>query len=112
MNTPIKYVSTMASGLTSSVAVDLGAAYDFVGVEIPTFASGGTHYVQVSSDGSTFRRAWHMVAGVGTVFQLAPTVSQAVIQVPSGYQYYKVENTTGCTDVVNSYNFICFKAGG
>lgn len=112
MNTPVKYSTTITSGATLSAALNLKSAFDFMSVEIPTFASGGTHYVQISTDGTTYRKAYHMVAGVATVFQIAPTVSQAVLAIPAGAQYYKIENTTGCTDVVNTYNIVCFKAGG
>ena len=110
MNHPIRYTVTATSGALSSTAMNLGAAYESVLLEVPTFASGGTHYVMISQDGSTYRRAWHMVAGVATVFQIAPGASQSVMAIPAGARYYKIENTTGTTDTVLTYGLLCYKA--
>jgi hypothetical protein len=99
----------VASGATSaSDAVNLFQSWDRVFLEIPTFASGGTHYVQGSdaSDG-TFRRIYVVdpADGADNVVQFAQATSQCLIQIPAGFQFYKVENTTGCTDTTTTYRY-------
>ena len=92
------YINTLVSAATSTPAIDLAHSWDRVFLEMPTFASGGTHYVQAqaTSDG-TFRRVYTIdpIAGDHNVVEIQPGLSQVMLPIPSGFQYYKVENTSG-----------------
>lgn len=96
-----------SNSTTASTAVNLDHAWDRVFLEIPTFASGGTHYIQASnaSDGD-FRRLYTLDPADGghNVVEMAPGLSQCLVPVPAGFQYYKVENTSGVTDAT-TYKF-------
>lgn len=92
---------SLASSTTLTSGIDLGGTgYKHVYLEIPTFTSGGTQYVQTSSDGTTYRRLYaeaNVSAGVLVQeFQMAQTVSACVVPLPMfGLRYIKLENTTG-----------------
>jgi len=97
----------ITSGATSAATpINLNHAWDRVYLEIPTFASGGTHYIQgcATSDG-TFRRLYTIdpADGGNNVWQVL--TSQCIVPVPPGFQYYKVENTTGVTNTIITYYF-------
>ena len=103
------FEQNLASGVTiASSAVNLDHAWDRVYLEIPTFASGGTHYIQGSdaSDG-TFRRLHTLdpADGGNNEWIVAPSVSQVMVPVPAGFQYYKVETTSGSTDTTTVYRY-------
>ncbi len=106
---PKYFLHNVASGTTGSTntAVDMGGNYDRVYVSIPTFTSGGTCYIQGSHDNSDFRRIWTNAATGGSegVFQFAQGGNQ-IMQIPAGFRYYKLENTTGVTDATLAVQFI------
>ena len=108
---PFKVFSVdMTSGATKTSGIDLGGhAWERVAVEIPTMTSGGTLYVQSSSDDSTYRRISQPDGGSSVVnFQIAQTVTNTVAQLPPGpYRYMKVENTSGTTDTTVTFKFHC-----
>lgn len=109
MNLPKIYSLVLASAATS-VTINVQAAYRTVYLQIPTFASGGTHYVNGSlNEGTTYYKFYQdfTASGAATVFQIAQTASQALIPVQAGVQYYKIENTSGIADGV-TYKLVCF----
>lgn len=99
------FVQTMASGLTiPTTGVDLGQTWDDVYLEVPTFASGGTIYVQAAASlAGTYRRVYERSAGTPVQFQTLS--SQAIMPIPAGFQFYKVESTSGTTDTQLTYRF-------
>jgi hypothetical protein len=89
-------------------AVNLDHAWERVYLEIPSLSSGGTHYVRAgqTSDGSFYRV--HMVDpadGGDNVWQVGAPANGAIFPVPAGFQYYKVENSSGVTDATTTYKF-------
>ena len=113
MSVNFKYMSIdITSGASVSSQIDLGGTgYRHVYLEIPSYASGGTHYIKTSSDGSTYRRLYVQSDDASGVhveeFQLAPGVSNCVVPLPMyGLRYIQIQNTTGTTDATNSFNLI------
>ena len=107
---PVKiFTVTATSGALSSTVADLAQGWNRIYLEVPTMASGDL-FLLASSDNSTFRRVMKEQANTATVhmsFTILSAVSQRMVPIPPGFQYYKVESTSGCTDVVTTYNFIC-----
>jgi hypothetical protein len=103
----------LASSTTSAgSATDLGGhTWDHVALEVPTFASGGTIYVQGSaSETGTFHRIHVIDPADG-----APNVVQ-ILQANGGmyhlpalapFQYLKVEVTTTITDTTTTFKYHC-----
>src|SRR3990167_10145771 len=106
--TPKIFAGTISSGSTSiGTGVDLVQTWDNVILEMPEFASGGTFYIQGSNNNSTFKRL-HIIDqadGAPNVIQIAQGFSAMMIPIAVGFRYYKVENTTGVTDAITTYNF-------
>lgn len=104
-------VPTMASGATSSSAIDIGSeGYDRISLVIPTMTSGTDIYVQGSYDNSTFLRLCHAVSsGVATAaaISIASGLSQIIVPLPNvNSRYLKVEHSTACSDSTYSYKVI------
>jgi len=99
------YSVDLTSGATSTSSVDLGAVYRRVYLEVPTMASGSL-YIQASSDNSTFRRVTEADPNQGTDFVINSAVTQRLVPIPAGFQYYKVESTSGATDTTTTFNII------
>jgi hypothetical protein len=99
------YEVSMTSGATLSDGADLGAVYERLYLEVPTMASGSL-YIQASSDDSTFRRMTQVDPNQATDFVINSAVTQRIVRIPTGFQYYKVESTSGATDTTTLFNFI------
>lgn len=98
-------VTHSTANVITSDQIHIGP-YSELGLEFSTFASGGTHYLLASSDGSTFRRVGVTnVDGSVADFEIAPSNS-GFVQCPVvvGAQYLKVSNTTGVTGGI-TYKF-------
>jgi len=108
MSTAKIYHLDLASGLTSTSAINLKGIYGRVYLDIPTFPSGGTMYVLGSDDNVTFRRVYTDVTfgGVAAVFQIAQG-GNSLIPIPPALQHYKIELTTGVTDATTTFGFVC-----
>lgn len=103
------YTKTMSSGGTLTSAYDLGRCFTKIYLEVPTMASGDL-FIHGSSDGTTFRRIMREQLNTTTVhstFSIGSAITQRMVPVPPGFRYYKVENTSGATDVVTVFNLIC-----
>lgn len=103
------YSKNMASGVTLTSSYDLNRAYPKMYLEVPTMASSDL-FIQASSDGTTFRRI--MLEKVNTTtahvtFSVASSTTQRMVPIPPGFRYYKVESSSGATDVVTTFNIIC-----
>lgn len=105
------YTVTMTSGALSSTTIDLGRAFRNVYLEVPTMASGSLYLMGGTASGGTYRRIMNVQANTSTVTHSTFTVDSLttgkMVPVPSGFQFMKVESTSGCTDVVTTFNFIC-----
>ena len=103
----------LASSVTlAATAVDLGGhTWSYVGLEVPSFTSGGTIYVQASPtiDG-TFRRV-HVIDpadGGQNVMQISQASSVGGhyhMPALSPYQFMKVEVTSTITDATTVFKF-------
>ncbi len=105
------FQQTMASGATlTSGQIDLGRAWRSIYLEIPSMTSGAGHYIQASSDGSTFRRIYKYAGNDPCaetyVFQVQSGVTNAFVPVPGGYRYYKIETSETVGDGA-TYKFVC-----
>jgi hypothetical protein len=101
---------SIASGATLSGAADLGRAWGRVYLEIRSMISNSQHYIQGSSDNSTFRRVYFDSLNSSTVgtnlYVIASAVSNGIVPAPPGIQYLKVE-TTATADSGQTYKIIC-----
>lgn len=102
------FSKSVSSGVTLSSSYDLGRAFTRVYLEVPTMASSDI-FIQASTDNVTFRRV--MLEKVNTTtahvtFSIASAISQRMVPIPAGFRYYKVETSSGTTDVVTTYNLI------
>lgn len=89
---------TLVSGATLTPALNLGQCWSSLFLRVPTFASGGTHYIQASYDNGTTYNRLAIFSGVDAAvgpLQIAQAQSNVVLPLPPGLQYLKVENTTG-----------------
>lgn len=110
MAVPVIFTSTLASLVCTGSSIYVGYAFDKVYLQVPTMASGDV-YVQGSADGTTFNRIVKEQGNTTTVhadFKIGSATTQRVVPIPAaGIPYLKVENSSGCTNVVTTYKFIC-----
>lgn len=98
------YSVTMTSGQTLSSELNLSKPYEKMLLAVPTMASGSL-FIQVAiSSGGTYRR---LQATAGTDFSINSAATQRVIDLPVGYQFMKIENSSGATDVHTAFKIIC-----
>lgn len=100
----------VASGVTISSALNLGGhTWDNIYVEIPSHASGGTHYIQASNEVTGNFHRLSLVdpadGGDNVIQILAP--NGKVVRLPGGLGNVKIENTSGVTDSTMTYIFYC-----
>jgi len=96
----------VASGITLSSGLDLGISWRRIYLEVPTMASGSLYVQAASKLDSTYRRVVHNSSM--TDFSINSALSQKVVPVPAdGLRFVKVESSSGCTDVITTYKFIC-----
>ena len=100
------YAVTMSSGGTSTSALDAGRSWDKAYIKIPTMTSAGQVFIQAAETASsTFVRIYQPTINsstVGTnVFTILSGVTQALVPIPNGLRFYKVETDAtvvgGCT---------------
>jgi hypothetical protein len=96
-----------ASNVTLTSALDLGRAWTNVYLEVPTMTSGCNIYVQAAASATgTFHRVYQR-ANSGTAqvnaVQIPSSVTQAMVDIPGGFQHLKVELSTAMT--ATSVNF-------
>lgn len=109
------YTTTLASNVTLSSELDLTRAWKTVYIEIPTMASGDIYIQGAAVTGGTFRRVGIFQVTTATAasfpdFKIASTTTQRMVPLPAAVaalQYIKVESSSGCTQVVTTYNLIC-----
>ena len=106
MSRPLVYkAQTLTSGLTlAATGVDLGDGWREVYLQIPTLASGSTR-VQCSFDGTNYYGT--AVDPTTNTFTINSTITNCIVKVNMAGRHAKVESTSGCTDAVKTYNWIC-----
>lgn len=102
------FASTLTSGVTlQTTPVNLQSVWERVFLEVPTHTSGGTLYVLGGHTlTGTYSRIFHVDPADGgeNVIQILQA-NGAMIPIPSGFQYYKVEYTSGVTQVTQLFNW-------
>ncbi len=105
------YSVSITSGVTLSSAIDLGQAWNHVYLQVPTMASGDLYIKGSPAVGGTFYRVCKDAGNTATVhvdFKIGSATSQRIVPIPTGgCRFVKVENSSGCTDIVTTFNFIC-----
>lgn len=109
------FPTTLASNVTLSSAIDLSRAWKYAHLEVPTMASGDLYIQGAATLAGTYRRvAIFQVTTASAAsfpdFKIASTTTQRFVPLPqglTGLQFIKVENSSGCTDVVTTYNIVC-----
>jgi hypothetical protein len=103
------FPATMASAGTLTSEVNLSRAWGRVYLEIPSMTSNTQIHIQgaytSTSGGGTYRRIYFDTLNsstVGTnVYAIASAVTNAIVPIPPGIQFVKVETTAtvndGCT---------------
>lgn len=109
------YTGSIAANAKTSSTYDLKRTYDTVYIQVPSmtaFAITGTCaiYVQGSYNGSTFARLYHPPVNTSSsglnVFELPTTVSSAVVPIPNGLRYIRIETANTMSAAVD-FNVIC-----
>ena len=103
------FPTSLASGVTLGSAVDLGRAWEQVYLQVPTMASGDIYIKASTKSDGTFNRVCVDNANTATAqidFKIASTVSQRIVPIPAGLRHIKVESSSGCTDVVTTFNIV------
>lgn len=98
---------TLTSGSTLSSDFVLDRAYKNVYLEVPTMASGSL-FVQVALTATdTYRRVTEPIPNQDTDFAIDSASTQRLVQIPGGFQAYKLESSSGATDTTTVFNVIC-----
>jgi hypothetical protein len=107
------FACTMASGGVLSSEVDLSYGWRHAYLEIPVLASNATHHIQAAAtSGGTYRRVMYapyaqsMVSLLSNVYSVHSSVTNAMVPIPAGLRYVKVETTVSMAGGVD-YRFIC-----
>lgn len=105
-----KFEKTMASGGTSTGAIDLARSWKMVYLEIPSMTSNTQIYINASSDDETYRYTYHPMsnaaAPTGNRFLINSAVTNAMVPIPNGFRYIKVE-TTATVDGSCLFKVVC-----
>lgn len=105
------YTTTIASGATLSSAVPLGRSYKTAYLEIQSMISNSQIHIQgANAAGGTYRRVYFPLANsaspVGNPFAINSALSSAIVPLPNGIQFLKVETTATC-DSGATFKIIC-----
>lgn len=110
-------VPSMVTAASITSAISLNGNFVYVSLEVPTMSAYSTAtpiYIQVSADGTNFRRFVNTETNTSTVgandFQIVSAVSNRMVNIPNfGFPYAKVEvsATVSGTVVPAPFKFIC-----
>ena len=102
------FTVTMTSGALSSPVVTMGVLFQKVYVDVPSMPSGSLQML-ASYDNSVYKNLHNPVgSNANTIWSVnsAVVANGGFFEVPAGFQYYKLESTSGVTQVTNLINFI------
>jgi hypothetical protein len=96
------FSGSIASAGTLSEAIDLGRSWSVMTLDIPA-RSNTTLYLQVSPNGSSFKRIYNAAsrAGAETVFQIASATTGVAVPIPPGHRYVKIESQDAISNGMN-----------
>lgn len=97
------FIGTIASAGTLSSEIDLGRSWAHQALVIPA-RSNTTLYIQCSEQtGGTFRRVYNSAsrAGSETLFQVLSATTNAIVPIPGGCRFIKVETQDALSDGMN-----------
>ena len=100
------YSIELASSVTLSSALDLGKPYNKVYLHVPTMASGSLYIQAAGSSTGTFRRVYEDIPNQDTAFVINSATTQALVPIPHGLQFIKIENTSGSAGTT-SFQLVC-----
>ena len=95
------FSATIASAATLSAEIDLGHYWDRLMIEIPSDISGNVRLQVANSSGGTYRPVYTGFPDNDTspaIFDIASSVSNCALSVPSPGRFVKVEMTSATTD--------------
>jgi hypothetical protein len=102
------YAVTMASGGSLTTALDASRSWDKAYIHIPTMPSAAQVYIQASETATgTFVRVYQPTLNsstVGTnVFTIVSNLTNAMVPIPNGLRYYKIETDVSCAGGATFY---------
>lgn len=103
---PVKpFTVSIASGVTFSSAIDVGTAYRYMSLEIPSMASTTNVQILVSDTlAGTYRTLWHAPTTTSGSVSMIIAASNAVVPLPAlHHRYMKVALGTASAD--SAYTF-------
>ncbi len=103
--------ATVASFATASSAIDLGQSHGQNYLIVPSMTSNSEVRLQASDTLSgTFRNVYHPAINSSTVavnmYKIPSSVTNAIVEIPSGLRYLKVE-TTAVVSFSAAFRVIC-----
>mgnify|MGYP001585929978 CR=1 FL=1 len=104
---PVIISVTMTSGALSSTVAEVPMPHKRIYLQIPTMASGSLYVMAAVASGSTFFRVTEKDPNQATDFVINSAVTNRIVPIPEGFQFYKIESTSGATDVVSTLKVIC-----
>lgn len=103
-NKTFVYSVSMTSGQTLSTELNLSKPYEKMYLAVPTMASGSLFIQAAVESAGTYRRVQSVA---GTDFSINSAATQRLIALPVGYQFLKIENSSGATDVTTVFKIVC-----
>lgn len=105
------YSKSVASGATSTSAIDLQKAWNNVYLAIQSMTSNSQLHIQASdSETGTFRRVTHPLINSSTValntLTILSSVTSAIVPLPTGLRFMKIEQTA-TADSGQAYTILC-----
>ncbi len=105
----IAFTKTMSTGATVAT-FNVGGSFNRYFLMIPSMASNGDVRLNVSPDDSTYKALYHaptVATATPTLFNIASSISNCVIEVPALSQYFQVAITTATTATAYQFTVIC-----
>lgn len=101
------FAQTLTSGLSVPVSgLDLEQVWDTVHVIVPSMASGSFEVQVASSVSGTYVQLMNSISATFVV-NSSIVANGCAINIPVGYQYLKMKNTSGVTDTVKTFTIVC-----
>jgi hypothetical protein len=107
----VVYTVSMASGGTSTAALDIARSYKTIYLERPTFGTGANLFIQAAPTlTGTYRRIFNPALNSSTVginvFQILSAASNGFVPIPNGVRFLKIESSE-TIDNGATFNLIC-----
>lgn len=103
---PVSISVTMTSGALSSTIAEVPFPHTRLFLQIPSMASGSLYIMGATASNATFFRITDKDPNQATDFVINSAVTNRIVPIPEGMQFYKIESTSGATDVVTTFKII------